>query len=129
MLGVQANVGEALDADWLEGAQAYMEGNVLDLHAFGAEFGEDLGGEVEAGGGGGGGARLGGVDGLVAGLVVGGIWLTFRAVDVGRERHVADAVEMLEEGWVGDESECALAVFFGGQDLGGQHDRAGVVGE
>ena len=56
-----------------------MECKRLNLYAFLLEFGEDFGGEVEAGGGGGGAAGLLGEDGLVAVAVFGGIV----AVDVG----------------------------------------------
>src|SRR5208283_983137 len=68
-LGVEADVGEAGDADGLEGAQADVEGEGCDLDAAGAEGGEDFRGEVEAGGGGGGGAGRMAVDGLVSGTI------------------------------------------------------------
>ena len=68
-LGVEADVGEAGDAHGLEGAETDVEGEGCDLDAAGAEGGEDLGREVEAGGGGGGGAGRMAVDGLVSGTI------------------------------------------------------------
>jgi len=101
-LGVEADVGEVFDANGLEGAEAYVEGEGLDLDAVDAELSEDLGGEVEAGGGGGGGAevlRVGvlGIDGLIAVAVDGGVGGVADAVDVGGQGHVADLVDTLEE--------------------------------
>ena len=68
-LGVEADIGEAGDADGLEGAETDVKGEGCDLDAAGAEGGEDFGREVEAGGGGGGGAGWMRVDGLVAGTI------------------------------------------------------------
>ena len=117
VLGVQADVFEALDADGLEGAEAYVEGEGFDLDATGFQGVQCLRREVKAGGGGGGGAGLAGVDGLVAGLVFGFVW----TMHVRRQRHVADAVELGEELGVWGEAEDALAELAGGEDFGGEN--------
>ena len=91
-LGVEADVFGAFYADGLEGAEAYVEGEVRDFDAACGEGLENLGSEVQAGGGSGGGASFVGEDGLVAGAVFGGVGFGFFAVDVGRKREMADAV-------------------------------------
>ena len=114
MLGVEVDVFDVFGADGLEGSEADVEGDGLDLDAVCAELGEDLGREVEAGGGGGGGAGFVGEDGLVAVAVFGGVV----AVDVGRQRHVADAVEDSAEVVGGGEAQSAFAELAGGEDFG-----------
>ncbi len=141
-LGVEADVSEVFDADWLKGAEADVEGEELSFNAAGAELGEDFGGEVEAGGGGGGGAEFGGgglggaglpgrcllrVNGLVALLIVGGIGGQLVAADVGRQGHVSDLLDSCEEVGRGDEHEGALAEAAGGDDLG-LEERLGETG-
>ena len=112
-LAVEVDVFDAVYADGLEGAEADVECDVGGLDAALPEGFQNLWREVEAGGGRGDGAGLLGVDGLVA-LAV--FWAVF-AMDVGRERHVADAVEGGVE--VGDwlEADGTLAVFAVGDDF------------
>ncbi len=115
-----------LGADRLEGAEADVEGDVLDLDALCFQRVEDLGGEVEAGRGRGGGAGLVGVDGLVAGAILSLVV----AVDVRGERHVAyfveDGLEVRDRG----EAQGAFAEVAGGEDLGFEEEFAGGgVGE
>jgi len=129
-LGVEANVGEAGDADGLEGAKANVQGEIRDLDAAGAEGGEDLGGEVEAGGGRGGGAGMARVDGLISLAVLRGVGLGgLAAMDVGGKRHVADAgergVEVVDRG----EAQGALAEGAGGEDFGGEEGLGGVLAD
>lgn len=116
--GVETDVGEVLDADGLEGAEADVEGDVGDLDTVGADLLEDRGGEVEAGSGRGGGAVGGfaGVDGLVAGAVGGGVG----AVQVGRQGDVAEAVEGGEEVAGEGEAEGAFTMIAGFEDRGGE---------
>ena len=123
MLGVEADVFDVLGADGLEGSEAYVEGDGFDLDAVCAELVEDLRGEVEAGGGGGGGAGLVREDSLVAVAVFGGVV----AVDVGRQRHVADPVEDGEEVCDWGEAQGALAELSGGDDFGFE-ERGCVIG-
>jgi len=126
-LGVEADVGEAIDADGLEGSETDVEGEGCDFHAAGAEGGEDLGREVEAGGGGGGRAERMRVDGLVSLAVLRGVGLGgLTAVDVGGKGHVADAGERGVEVRGRGEAEGALAEGAGGEDFGGEEGLGGA---
>ena len=58
-------------------------------------------------------------DGLVAVAVVSGVV----AVDVGRQRHVADAFEDGVEVWRGGEAQGAFAELAGGEDFGFEERR------
>jgi hypothetical protein len=91
-----------------------VEGEGLDLYAALFELGEDFGREVKAGCGRCGAAWLLGKDGLVAVAVLGVVV----AVDVGRERHVADFVEDSVEVGSWGKAEGALAELSGGEDFG-----------
>ena len=127
-LGVKADVLQAVGADGLEGAEADVEGDGFNLDTFMSEGLEDFGGEVEARGWGGGGAKGVCVDGLVAGAVFGGVRERLITVDVGRERHVADALKDFEEILAGGETEGAFAVVAGGKDFS-LEDRDGAFVE
>lgn len=112
-LAVEVDVFDAVDADGLEGAESDVEGDVGGLDAALFEGFEYFGREVEASGGRGDGAGLLGVDGLVALAVFGAVF----AMDVGRERDVADAVEGGVEVGDGLEADGALAMFAVGDDF------------
>ena len=122
-LGVEADVARVFDAHGLEGAEADVQRDARDLDAALFELGEDFRGEVQAGGGRGGGASFTGVDSLVALAVFRRVGLGLVAVDVGRQRQVADALERCVEVERGGEAKGALAELaccknFGGERLG-----------
>lgn len=120
-LGVETDIGEVVHADGLKGAEADVQGEVLDLNVAGAELGEDVGSEVETGGGGGGGAVLAGLlgeDGLVTAPVFRAVRGKLVAVDVGWQGHVADLLDLGEEVRVGGEAEGSFAEATGRDDLG-----------
>jgi hypothetical protein len=124
VLGVKTDVGEKLCADGLEGSEADVKGDGFDLHALLPELIEDRGREVKPGGGGRGGTGVLGEDGLVAGLIFRRVGDGFGAVDVGRERHVADAIQDLVEVGRWREAEGAFAELACGEDFGFEHGRA-----
>ena len=89
-------------ADWQEGAEADVEGEILNLDAFGLELGDEIFGHVEAGGRSGGGAVFFSPNGLVAFDVgLGGI-----AVHVRWKRNVAELLgDLVERGSAFSESD------------------------
>ena len=112
------------NAERREGAEADVEGDFGDLDAAGSDCVEDSRGEVQAGGGGGDGAALGGEDGLVAVAIGRGVWHILGTLDVGRQGHVADAVQNGEEVGYGFEAQGAGAEVAAGQTPSAS--RAGV---
>ncbi len=92
-LAVQADFVDALDAQRGKGAEADVQRDARDFDALRGERVEHLRREVQAGGGRGHRAALAREDGLVALAIRGRIVAT----NVGRQRHVADAVEDGEE--------------------------------
>ncbi len=92
-LAVQAHLVDALDTKRRECAEADVEGDVGYFDAFADESVEDLRREVQSGCGRGDGTALIGKDGLIA-LAIG---IGVVAMDVGRQRDVADLVEHGEE--------------------------------
>lgn len=105
---------DVLDADGLEGAESHVESDFCALDAAVAEAGQDLRSEVEPGGGGGDGSSFAGVDGLVAVAIGGGVG----AVDVRRERDVADLFHACKEVVHRSEADVALTKLAAGDDLG-----------
>ncbi len=105
---------DLLDADWLKCTQSDVESDFCGFDAAVEETGENLRGEVEAGGGGGNRSALPGVDGLIAIAIGRGIG----AVDVGRQRDVADSFYAGKEIIDGREADLALTKFAAGDDLG-----------
>ena len=95
-----------------------MERDFGDFHPSGHDFGEDFGGEVETGSGRGYRASLLGEDGLVA-FVVGECVF---AMNVGRQRDVADSLKRGKK--VGDrlEAKGPFAEFASGENLGAEDD-------
>jgi hypothetical protein len=113
MLRVKVDIFQPFYANRLESSQANVEGDGLDLDIVLFQMSEDLGGEVKASRGGGGRAEVLREDRLVAIAV---LWAVV-AVNVRRERHVADFVEdsvkILRRG----KPECAFAEFAGTEDF------------
>ena len=107
-LGVEADVFGTLDTDRLEGAEADVQRKPCNLCAVRRELRENLRREVQAGGGRGGGAGIGGEDGLVALTVFGGVGLCLVAMDVRRQRQMADALQRGVE--VGDRRKAQRAL-------------------
>ena len=115
-----------------------MERQVGVEHACDAQFIEQLRGEMQPGGGGGGGDLFGavGVNGLVTFEVGGALFGGVLALDVGRERHFAEAVGDLDDvGSVGGGAEeadpgRAFGVFFqDGSFVGAGHAEGGSGGK
>jgi len=125
VLGVEVDIFELFHADGLEGAKANVEGDGFDPDANLPELREDLGSEVQAGGGGGGRAGFVREDGLIAVAVLDAVV----AMDVWRERHVADFVEDRVEVGRGHEAEGAFAELSGGENFGFEDDIFFVVEE
>ena len=82
----------AVDAHRLEGTRAHVQGDKRHLNAFGAQFIQQRFVEVQTSGRGGYRARPGAVDGLIE-LAVS---VFIRAVNVGRQRHMANPVKDLQ---------------------------------
>src|ERR1035437_771098 len=112
-LAMQANIGEPVNTKRGERSEAHVQCNASYFDAAGSEGIEDLRGEVEARGGGSHGAALGRIDRLVALAIGGGIV----AADIGRQWHVADAVEDGKEIVHRLKAEQALTVLSAFQDL------------
>ena len=91
-----------------------MEGHIGQVHPHVLDLLEELFGKVEPGRGGGGGAHLPGVDGLVPLRV-----LELR-LDIGGQRHPAQALQQLQENAVVVEADQAVASLADLQDLGGE---------
>lgn len=111
MLGVHGVVGEVLGRDGAEGVEADVERDFGEGDAGGVEAVEEFLREVKSGGGRGGGAGTVGIDGLIAGDVVGE---HFAAADVVGERDAADLCEERDGrvGGLGDGGPNAGVVFF-----------------
>ncbi len=120
-LAMQADFVKPLDTQRGEGAEADVEGDAGDFDAASGESVEDLRSKVQAGGGCCDGASFAGVNGLVA-LAIGGLIV---AADIGRQWHVADAVEDGEEIVDRLEAEQTLAEVVTLQDLGLKFDCTG----
>lgn len=113
-LGVQHVLFDILDTNWLEGAEADVEGDLGGFYATVVEAGQNLRREVKTGGGCGDGSALAGVYGLIAVAIGAGIG----AGDVGRKRDVADCFHASEEVVHRGETDVALAKLAAGDDLG-----------
>src|ERR1700733_5306506 len=114
VLGMQMDIFQLLGTNRLEGAQAHMECDGLDLNAIASEFGKNLRREVETGSGSGRGTGLACEHGLVAVAIFG----TFMAVNVRRQWHVADPVEDSVELRRRRKTESSFAELPGGENLG-----------
>ena len=112
--GVHLVILDVVDLDGAEGPKADMEGDFDDMDTFLLDLVEEFWGEMKAGGGGGSGAEFVGVDGLIVGLVL------ELLMDVGRERHGAEAVENFEEDTVISKVNMSEAVGEGLGDGGGE---------
>jgi hypothetical protein len=122
VLGVEMDVSEILGADRLKGSKTYVEGDGFDLDAALTELIKNFGSEVKTGG------RSGGRSGFVRvhRLIAFAVFRAVVAMDIRRQRHVAD---LFEDGLkIGRrrEAEGALAELSGGKNLGGEQ-RLGFV--
>lgn len=124
-LAMKADVFHAIDAEWREGAEADVKGQAGDLNSLCGEGVEDSGREVEAGCGRGDRALLLREDGLIALAISKGVVAT----DVGRQGHVADAIEDVKEVFGRLELQEAFAEFATVEDFGFEKDFAGWGGK
>ena len=124
-LAVEMDVGDALDAERRECAQANVQGQARDLNTLGGDLVLEFGRKVQAGGGRGYGSAFARVNGLVALAII----LLIAAVNVGRQRDVADAIEGSVEIVDRLEAEEAVAVLAAFEDFGLEFDGAGWRGE
>ena len=113
VLGVQLRLFDHLLVQRLKGAEAYVEGDVRLFGAGCAAAVQHLRREVKPGGRRRDGASFAGEDGLVA-LAVGG---RIGALDVGRQGHVADALEGGVEIPIAVKADGAFAEFRARDDL------------
>ena len=111
---MEVDLGYVFYAEWGEGAQADVEGDFLNLDAASFDSRKRLFGKVQTGRRRGDRASLLGEDGLIAGLVRDHVF----ALDVGRQRHVADPIQSAVEILDGFEAEGTLAEFTSRDDFG-----------
>ena len=104
---MQLDLGDTIDADRLKSSEADVQRDVGNLNAARADRREDVVGEMQARGRRGHGPAFAREDGLVAALI--GLFVGPR--DVGRQRHVAEAIERSIEVGYGGKAQGALAVF------------------
>ena len=105
-LAVHLVVGDLVFLHGTEGTEADMERHLGDVDALGADGIHQLWREVEASRGSGSAAQLLGIDGLILALVVQLLG------DIGRQRHLAELVQLLVEGLgVVVEGDELIAVF------------------
>jgi hypothetical protein len=124
-LAVEADVFKAVDAERGKRAEADVEREAGDLNSLRGECVQYCGSEVEACGGRGDRALLLREDGLIALAIFNAIVAT----DVGRQGHVTDAVEDVEEVFGWSELKEALAELAALEDFSIEEDFAGGGGK
>src|SRR5947209_10083909 len=91
----------------LEGAQAHMQGDFRDIDAVLADAGENFRSEMQAGSRGGHTVLLLRIDSLIAFAIFGAVG----AADIGRQRHMSDALHHSKEVIYRVEPQCPLTKF------------------
>lgn len=121
---VDGMLADVLDLNGMKGANADLEGQVVEGGATCFELADELGGKMETGGGSGDCLLFGivGVHGLVAMVVALLARVVGAAFDIGREGHNADAFGEGGDGFVvgGLKADAVVAVLSDFEDLGGE---------
>src|ERR1700761_3720130 len=116
------------DSNRLKSAETNVQRDAGEFNAVSSECCENLRSEVQSGRRCGGRSRLPRVDGLIAFAILWRIGLVLVAMNVRRQRHVADAFDDGNEVGRGREAESALAEFSGGKDNGTEKWRTAGCG-